>query len=134
MQLNSIWDPYRRGEKPKIQVVQNGVNTEVFRSTRYLVSSIRTTNNKGVESWVRRNGVEKVKEVGITQEFSINELRSELGIPEGAKVIGKVAVFRSQKRLWLWVELALRILKKNGMTFISFLSVMGNGELDLKSK
>jgi len=125
MQLNSIWDPYRRGEKPKIQVVQNGVNTEVFRSTRYLVSSIRTTNNKGVESWVRRNGVEKVKEVGITQEFSINELRSELGIPEGAKVIGKVAVFRSQKRLWLWVELALRILKKrNDVHFL----LVGDGE------
>jgi L-malate glycosyltransferase len=38
-------------------------------------------------------------------------VREELGIPESAFVIGKVAVFRSQKRIWLWVEQALEILK-----------------------
>ncbi|HAS59475.1 MAG TPA: glycosyl transferase, partial [Algoriphagus sp.] len=31
MQLNSIWDPYKRGGRLKIRVVQNGVNTEVFK-------------------------------------------------------------------------------------------------------
>jgi glycosyltransferase involved in cell wall biosynthesis len=31
MRLNSIWDPYRRGQRLKIRVVQNGVNTEVFK-------------------------------------------------------------------------------------------------------
>lgn len=40
-----------------------------------------------------------------------NRVREELGIPDSAFVIGKVAVFRSQKRLWLWVEQALEILK-----------------------
>ncbi|WP_229800431.1 glycosyltransferase [Mongoliitalea lutea] len=39
------------------------------------------------------------------------ELRRALGIPEEAFVVGKVAVFRSQKRLWLWVEVALELLK-----------------------
>jgi glycosyltransferase involved in cell wall biosynthesis len=40
-------------------------------------------------------------------------------------VVGKVAVFRSQKRLWLWVEIALRILEKCPETH--FLLV-GDGE------
>lgn len=40
-----------------------------------------------------------------------NRVREELGIPQSAFVIGKVAVFRSQKRLWLWVEQAIEILK-----------------------
>ena len=77
MQLNSIWDPYRRGGRLKVKVVQNGVNTSVF-----------------------------CKEEKECPDFF-------LPIPEGVPVIGKVAVFRSQKRLWLWVELALRILKKH---------------------
>lgn len=40
-----------------------------------------------------------------------NRVREGLGIPNNAFVIGKVAVFRSQKRLLLWVEQALEILK-----------------------
>jgi glycosyltransferase involved in cell wall biosynthesis len=135
MQLNSMWDPYRRGEKPKIQVVQNGVNTEVFQRINPdsyrdqdpipKTIGIKTEEDRDTGAWVGRNGVKKVKEEGITQGFSINEFRSELGIPEGAKVIGKVAVFRSQKRLWLWVELALRILKKrNDVHFL----LVGDGE------
>jgi glycosyltransferase involved in cell wall biosynthesis len=31
MQLNSMWDPYRRGGRLNVKVIQNGVNTEVFR-------------------------------------------------------------------------------------------------------
>ena len=31
MQLNSIFDPYRRGGRLKVRVIQNGVNTDVFR-------------------------------------------------------------------------------------------------------
>jgi glycosyltransferase involved in cell wall biosynthesis len=77
MQLNSIWDPYRRGGRLKVKVVQNGVNTTVF-----------------------------CKEGEEYPNF-------KLPIPESVPVIGKVAVFRSQKRLWLWVELALRILSKH---------------------
>ncbi len=82
MQLNSFFDPYERGGRLKVKVIQNGVNTEVFR---------------------RKIEVHRPKsEVGS----------AKMNIPEGAPVIGKVAVFRSQKRLWLWVEIALRILEK----------------------
>jgi L-malate glycosyltransferase len=90
MQLNSIFDPYRRGGRLKVKVVQNGVNTEVFK---------KATNSQKMES--------------------------RLKIPENAPVIGKVAVFRSQKRLWLWVDIALRILKKHPE--VHFLLV-GDGE------
>lgn len=92
MRLNSIWDPYRRGGRLKVIVVQNGVNTEVFRR--------KSVENERIE--IGRLGS------GILGGVS---LRERLGIPENACVIGKVAVFRSQKRLWLWVELATRILK-----------------------
>lgn len=92
MRLNSIWDPYRRGGRLKVIVVQNGVNTEVFRR--------KSVENERIE--IGRLGS------GILGGVS---LRERLGIPENACVIGKVAVFRSQKRLWLWVELAIRILK-----------------------
>jgi glycosyltransferase involved in cell wall biosynthesis len=36
-------------------------------------------------------------------------VRGELGIPAGAKVVGAVAVFRAQKRLADWVEVARRV-------------------------
>lgn len=91
MQLNSIWDPYKRGGRLKVKVVQNGVNTEVF----------------------RKRGEKKPA------------FKKRLGIPENSPVIGKVAVFRSQKRLWLWVEIAIRILKK--YPNVHFLLV-GDGE------
>jgi L-malate glycosyltransferase len=63
------------------------------------------------------------KRLGFSNDPS---LRSQLGIPEEAKVIGKVAVFRSQKRLNLWVELALRILEKCPATHFI---LVGDGEL-----
>jgi L-malate glycosyltransferase len=44
------------------------------------------------------------------RDFSHVEVRSMLGIPENAPIIGTVAVFRFQKRLDLWMEIASRIL------------------------
>lgn len=90
MQLNSIIDPYKRGGRLKVRVIQNGVNTEAFQRIE-----------------------------------DSSALKSNLGIPENSPVIGKVAVFRSQKRLWLWVEIALGILEKYPDTH--FLLV-GDGE------
>jgi glycosyltransferase involved in cell wall biosynthesis len=52
-------------------------------------------------------------------------IRKAWKIPQDAFVVGKVAVFRSQKRLWVWVEQALEILKKAPQTH--FLLV-GDGE------
>lgn len=40
------------------------------------------------------------------------EIREELGIPADAPVVGTVAVFRFQKRLDLWLEIAAEILKQ----------------------
>jgi glycosyltransferase involved in cell wall biosynthesis len=117
MRLNSIWDPYRRGGRLKVRVVQNGVNTEVFKRERLESGRLE----------IEKLEIERLEEVQFTVKgvLGIPTLRDQLGIPEGALVIGKVAVFRSQKRLWLWVELALRILEKCPETH--FLLV-GDGE------
>ncbi|MGM0946822.1 MAG: glycosyltransferase [Bacteroidota bacterium] len=132
MQLNSIWDPYRRGEKPKIQVVQNGVNTEVFQRIKNqdpipIAIGIKTSENRGKNIEIRELENGSKEDLGKKPDnfYLSNTLKTNLGIPEEAKVIGKVAVFRSQKRLWLWVELALRILKKR--EDVHFLLV-GDGE------
>lgn len=209
MKLNSMLDPYRRGGRLKVKVIQNGVNTEVFKR----MSDVRCQNHHGDqvsdveegndrngeespdnyrgenrdpdnyrgENWIIENGDsdnyrgendstdsyrgengEKQKETIENEEVeneritsgrsrkvespnlpisqslnpSISEptnipfsqslnLKSQLGIPKHAKVIGKVAVFRSQKRLWIWVELALQILERCPETH--FLLV-GDGE------
>ncbi len=90
MQLNSIIDPYKRGGRLKVKVIQNGVNTDTF---------------------------QRIEDTSA--------LKSNLGIPIDSAVIGKVAVFRSQKRLWLWVDIALEILEHYPETH--FLLV-GDGE------
>ncbi|RIW13118.1 glycosyltransferase [Algoriphagus lacus] len=110
MRLNSIWDPYKRGGRLKVRVVQNGVNTEVFRRG----GSHNPSTESEALSWGK-------KSLGPKGE----DLKSALGIPQHASVIGKVAVFRSQKRLWLWVDIALKILEKCPETH--FLLV-GDGE------
>lgn len=104
MQLNSLWNPYRRGGRLRVKVVENGVNTHVFQKKTDASSGLSTGDGRAVREEKALEG---------------------LAIPEGALVIGKVAVFRSQKRLWLWVELALRILEKRPDTH--FLLV-GDGE------
>jgi glycosyltransferase involved in cell wall biosynthesis len=48
----------------------------------------------------------------LQREIRRVDLKNQLNIPSTSLVIGKVAVFRSQKRLWIWVELALKILEK----------------------
>lgn len=40
------------------------------------------------------------------------QIREELGIPVGVPVIGTVSVFRFQKRLDIWMEIAVEILKR----------------------
>lgn len=133
MRLNSIWDPYRRGGRLKVRVVQNGVNTEVFRREKQDArSETLDDRHKTQDNSQEYQGSGIKYQDGGYASFENSErvlgtptLRDHLGIPENAPVIGKVAVFRSQKRLWLWVELALRILKKCPETH--FLLV-GDGE------
>jgi glycosyltransferase involved in cell wall biosynthesis len=90
MRLNSIWNPYQRGGRMRLKVIQNGVNTEEFKRRK-------TEDGR----------------------------RQQLGISKEAPVIGIVAVFRSQKRLWLWVEVALKILERCPETHFM---LVGDGE------
>ncbi|WP_439881746.1 glycosyltransferase [Pontibacter sp. MBLB2868] len=54
------------------------------------------------------------------------QIRQELGIPANAPVIGTVSVFRFQKRLDVWMEIAAEILKK--MPEAHFI-IVGDGPL-----
>jgi glycosyltransferase involved in cell wall biosynthesis len=60
------------------------------------------------------------------QLFDRQAIRKQLNIPTEAAVIGTVAVFRFQKRLDLWMELAADILKQ--ITDVHFI-VVGDGPL-----
>lgn len=128
MRLNSFWDPYQRGGRLKVKVVQNGVNTEVF--CREVGGGKWKVGGMEVGGLRTEDGGPKTEEVGsigvgggklVVGGWKIDEL----GIPDGSLVIGKVAVFRTQKRLWIWVELALRILQRK--PDVHFLLV-GDGE------
>lgn len=172
MQLNSMVDPYRRGGRLKIKVIQNGVNTDVFRRKgvreqgsgiseqvkgrqkgieigekgfdRYQQGiseqeiepseSVDNGNRGGFEKFesepnVHSNNAQSLIPNSQTKEISPSGrndgIKSILGIPDEAKVIGIVAVFRDQKRLWIWIDLALKILQK--CPEVHFLLV-GDGE------
>jgi glycosyltransferase involved in cell wall biosynthesis len=57
---------------------------------------------------VVRNGIELDRPPPARERLA--ELRRRFGLPEGAPVVGTVAVLRAQKRLDLWLEAALRVL------------------------
>ena len=114
MRLNSIWDPYRRGKRLKIKVIQNGVNTDVFVNRKSeTISEPEVSDCSSPEAFSM-----ELEKRGVA-------LKAFLSIPTDSPVIGKVAVFRSQKRLWLWIETAIRILVKH--PDVHFLLV-GDGE------
>lgn len=100
MQLNSMIDPYRRGGRMKIKVIQNGVNTDVFRRQLFDPSIIEQPSPTPLPI-----PIEDKRGAG-----GIN-LKEQLQIPPSSKIIGIVAVFRDQKRLWIWIDLALKILE-----------------------
>ncbi|MEN2281306.1 glycosyltransferase [Algoriphagus sp. SE2] len=144
MQLNSMIDPYKRGGRLKVKMIQNGVNTEVFRrmengdpdsyregeGIREQGIELSESVDQGISELVNREEVAHSSSGEISAPDSYRGSRNDsfktfLGIPESAPVIGKVAVFRSQKRLWIWVDLALKILESCPETH--FLLV-GDGE------
>jgi glycosyltransferase involved in cell wall biosynthesis len=87
----SIQTHYHR-ERPRIQVVQNGIDTGKFTRCRRME----------------------------------RDIRRELNIPANATVIGIACVFRVQKRLTIWLEIASRLQKKHpGIRFI----IVGDGIL-----
>jgi len=116
MQLNSMFDPYKRGGRLKVKVIQNGVNTEVFR--RETEVARRETEGGGLSDsnlGHRENSDFKMEQdlnTPLQRGTGRIDLKNHLNIPLTSLVIGKVAVFRSQKRLWIWVDLALKILER----------------------
>lgn len=130
MQLNSMLDPYRRGGRLKVKVIQNGVNTEGFRrmgesESQLNSKSVSLSKSKSVNQFNSESVEEKlinqstdlqinqstIKEISPPSSRRNDNLKALLGIPQSSPVIGKVAVFRSQKRLWIWVDVALKILE-----------------------
>ncbi|WP_339707768.1 glycosyltransferase [Algoriphagus aquimarinus] len=153
MQLNSMIDPYQRGGRMKIKVIQNGVNTDVFRRLPSLrlsavagggqkadeaISSVHSTIDKLNITLDERS--EAISSLDSSLRLSATAdkcLKSDAGspnfkfqilnlqIPPNAHVIGIVAVFRDQKRLWIWIDLALKILQKSPETHFV---LVGDGE------
>lgn len=84
-----------------------------------------TPRMTGVPVEVIQNGIDT--ERLRFDEAARSEVRNALGIPDDAFVLGHVAVFRQEKRLDLWLELATRVLHEAPDTH--FLLV-GGGPLD----
>lgn len=88
---NSIKKHYHRN-KPDIQVVSNGIDTEKY------------SNSQQVH----------------------RDIRKELKIPNGTIIIGITCVFRKQKRLDIWLDIAKTIHKNHPETFFI---IVGDGIL-----
>lgn len=73
-----------------------------------VAESIRQHLGERVPVRVVRNGIEVRR--GAPPE-RVAEVRRRLDLPEGAPVVGTVAVLRKQKRLDLWLEAARRVLE-----------------------
>lgn len=112
MQLNSIVDPYQRGGRMKIKVIQNGVNTDVFCRSTSLRADERSEAISSLDSSLRLSATADKCLKSDTRSPNFKFQILNLQIPPNAHVIGIVAVFRDQKRLWVWIELALKILKE----------------------
>lgn len=89
-----------------------------------VADSIRRNLGDRVPVTVIRNGIDVPRFAVAANEVA--RVRRELGIPPGAPVVGTVAVFRAQKRLDLWLEVASRLLSEHPET--RFLLV-GDGPL-----
>lgn len=139
MQLNSMIDPYQRGGRLKIKVIQNGVNTEVFRRVENERKENKRIESKSPDSYreeskrienervnlpISQSPISRFSNLSIPAGRN-DDIKSILGIPPNAKIIGIVAVFRDQKRLWIWIDLALKILQKCQETHFV---LVGDGE------
>lgn len=119
MQLNSMVDPYQRGGRMKVKVIQNGVNTEVFRRLgrerggNNRIESMGTENTR-IENVIIGREITREEEspnLPVSQSPNLSVFQS-LNLAKSCQIIGIVAVFRDQKRLWIWIDLALKILKE----------------------
>lgn len=127
MQLNSMLNPYKRGGRMKIKVIQNGVNTDVFRRSTSLPLSVMPGSRESGEaiSIIGTENREQRIENEIIGGSPNRSVSQSLNLPTSSKIIGIVAVFRDQKRLWIWIDLALKILHKCPETHFV---LVGDGE------
>lgn len=89
-----------------------------------VAASIRRHLGDRVPVTVVRNGIEVDRPAPSPSRLA--ELRDLFDLPEGAPVVGTVAVLRAQKRLDLWLETARRVFSERPET--RFL-VVGDGPL-----
>ncbi len=98
-----------------------------------VAESLQHFGASGVPVSVIRNGV--VPERFDTDREDVERVREKLGFSEHGPIIGTVAVFRLQKRLDLWLDVARRVL--DAQPSASFL-IVGDGplreEIEAKSR
>ncbi|REJ77048.1 MAG: glycosyltransferase [Acidobacteria bacterium] len=100
-----------------------GLQDQVVAVSEEVAASIRQHLGDRVPVQVVLNGIDVERFAAATASA---ELRAELGLEEGAPVIGAACVFRRQKRLDLWLEAAAHIHRRRPQT--RFLLV-GDGPL-----
>ncbi|UJP64161.1 glycosyltransferase [Mongoliitalea daihaiensis] len=117
---HNTWDRYNKfsywGNRLtfKKQDVAIAVSNEVALSMELNLLFDPVKPNARLQIKTIPNGVnihlfQRNKEAGIS-------IRKAADIPLDAFVIGKVAVFRDQKRLWLWIAVALEIIQQAPQT------------------
>jgi glycosyltransferase involved in cell wall biosynthesis len=100
------------------------LQSRVIAVSEEVASSIARATKGSVPVDVVRNGVP----VNLMQRdvAGAARIRASLGIPEGAPVAGIVAVFRTQKRLPLWLEVAAQVRRAHPNAHFIF---VGDGPL-----
>ena len=107
---------------------EHNLQERYHRLTRWL--NLRTWHNQAtaiavsddVADSIRRHAGDSVPIATVQNGVNVHtfdpathdgrEVRSQLGIPFDAPVVGTVAVFREQKRLDIWVQVAKRVTEK----------------------
>jgi L-malate glycosyltransferase len=122
---------YKRGTRIMNLLTINWLTTVVAVSTDVAASIQKHKPNLKAPVRTILNGVNT--SYFKREFFSGQEVRKKLHIPVNAPIIGSIAVFRSQKRLDLWLELAAKIL--NQFEDAHFI-IVGDGPLksDLEKK
>ncbi|MGI0107065.1 glycosyltransferase [Salinimicrobium sp. WS361] len=92
-----------------------------------VTNSIKKNINPKIPVHTLLNGVNTIS----FQRSEHSKIRSELGIPQNAVVIGNVAVFRFQKRLVEWLQVINNLREKNSNVFGI---VVGAGPLEEEIK
>lgn len=94
------------------QSIRNNAGGTSFQDLNFPVSSHAKSKTDSTKPYLLNilNGVNTSH--FVREEETGVQIRQELGIPIDAPVIGTVSVFRFQKRLDLWLEIAAAILKQ----------------------